>query len=584
MRLCSEEAYATKDIFDEDPSGCRGKLIFLKCFAFAAVLTCASGGLGFGIGLRWRLPMGLLSSSHMKLLVDGSVQDLQIRDLDPVSLAGVPMRQSSVPLWRVPYADFHGAKEHNLGVGMLYYSIAYVVKPKTAVVLGSGAGFVPALVRRGQIASGNPSGKTYLIDLGFGMGAMPRLVHDRRSDFRQAFPEIVVLTMKSNPDGAWALREREEKIDYLHIDADHTYKGGRSDLEAFLPLLAPGAVVTMHDTNLAPPVVDFGIHQLVHELRGDPCWDLVNFASLLPPGKDYGKDQFGAGTAIVKYLCGESAAVSHTPSNAAALATSCPNSRKILPDCQKCVPGLRGLQCEVVSRATNNMREALTLGLQKESHVVLETSSVLGLKLPGSFIPPVVAGWAHVGTSLDYMASADYIEDQRFVASWLQKSQPRRILDLGAKTQPMEHILRFSAHWCPELLITVDPATDGSMQKLACSQIGSMSSVSLVHVPATVDEALDFRELAHIHFDAIVCLGCGAPWGPTPQRLEAFKRPYKLFLGEGPGAKGASAFADLPTASGSRIVSRRYGFGSSGLDPDSEHRVRVIEYQYPSQF
>ncbi len=36
-------------------------------------------------------------------------------------------------------------------------------------------------------------------------------------------------------------------IDLLLVDADHTYEGVRSDLEAWLPLVRPGAPVWMHD-------------------------------------------------------------------------------------------------------------------------------------------------------------------------------------------------------------------------------------------------------------------------------------------------------------------------------------------------
>jgi hypothetical protein len=235
------------------------------------------------------------------------------------------------------------------------------------------------------------------------------------------------------------------------------------------------------------------------------------------------------------------------------------------------------------------MREALALGTDKKtSGFALEMEAVSGLKLPSSLVPPIIAGGQHVAAALQYMESADYIQDRHFVASWLQKSRPRRILDLGGKSQPLEQILLLSADWCPELILTLDFAADGRMQKLPCAQSGISDSVSVVHVPATVEEALEHVEMKRIHFDAIVCLGCGAPWwgaGSPRQALEAFKRPYKLFVGfAGSGSKDASVFADLPTASGARIITERYSAGSAGLSHDTERRLQVIEYQFPSQF
>src|SRR5690606_38473420 len=39
------------------------------------------------------------------------------------------------------------------------------------------------------------------------------------------------------------------KIDYLHIDADHSAKGSWQDFVDYLPLMAPNGIITFHDTN-----------------------------------------------------------------------------------------------------------------------------------------------------------------------------------------------------------------------------------------------------------------------------------------------------------------------------------------------
>ncbi|HRI57993.1 MAG TPA: hypothetical protein PK170_12970, partial [Anaerolineae bacterium] len=48
------------------------------------------------------------------------------------------------------WAESHGADGGYLGMGLLYYTLTYLLKARVAVCLGSGGGFVPRLMRQAQ--------------------------------------------------------------------------------------------------------------------------------------------------------------------------------------------------------------------------------------------------------------------------------------------------------------------------------------------------------------------------------------------------------------------------------------------------
>lgn len=65
--------------------------------------------------------------------------------------------------------------------------------------------------------------------------------------------------------------------DVVYIDADHTYESAVADWEQYSPLVAPGGVVVLHDSQGYPGREDFGVGQLVAELRKDrPVMELVS--------------------------------------------------------------------------------------------------------------------------------------------------------------------------------------------------------------------------------------------------------------------------------------------------------------------
>jgi hypothetical protein len=50
-----------------------------------------------------------------------------------------------------------------------------------------------------------------------------------------------------------AAEGKEWQIDYLHIDADYSHEGRLADFHDYAPLVAPGGLITVHDTDGALP-------------------------------------------------------------------------------------------------------------------------------------------------------------------------------------------------------------------------------------------------------------------------------------------------------------------------------------------
>jgi len=151
-----------------------------------------------------------------------------------------------------PWAGGHGviAQRGFLGSALLYFSLVYMLPAKTAVVLGSGSGFVPRVVRQAQREVLDEeffkTSRCLLVDACKGAGKGD--YHDDPSHFfRASYPEIDVWKMTTD-DAAVKLKEEGASIDYLHIDADHTFEQSLKDFENYLPLMAPEFVITLHDT------------------------------------------------------------------------------------------------------------------------------------------------------------------------------------------------------------------------------------------------------------------------------------------------------------------------------------------------
>lgn len=214
------------------------------------------------------------------------------------------------------WASSHGVIEEKgyLGTSLLYFTLCYMLPAKVAVVIGSGSGYVPRLVRQAQREVQDEAfqkiSRCILIDAdsndkGFGS---PDYHDDPAHFFRTAYPEIEIWKMTS--DQAFdRLEEEGVRIDFLHIDGDHTYAQSFMDFEQYIKCMSEDFIITMHDTALfAADMQDGCVPRTIAHLRNEmqvggkyEYLEMINFNDRHHKRNNHFKDEMiCCGTAVIK--------------------------------------------------------------------------------------------------------------------------------------------------------------------------------------------------------------------------------------------------------------------------------------------
>ena len=200
----------------------------------------------------------------------------------------------------VKYRWTHGATDLHMGDGMLVYSFIQFIRAKVCVCIGSGGGFIPRLMTQARmdlhsqnIFEGNNQpewgdiGTTIIVDAANGIGGFTDWTEEN-SFLRQHFSPQVILETSEKAFYDYFVRQ-DIKIDYLHIDGDHSYEGVKKDFELYSSIMSENGIITIHDTdqnyhdtfvvteNSKENFIPFdGPCKFIKELEDDKKWNLVN--------------------------------------------------------------------------------------------------------------------------------------------------------------------------------------------------------------------------------------------------------------------------------------------------------------------
>ena len=200
----------------------------------------------------------------------------------------------------VKYRWSHGATDLHLGDGLMIYSLIQFIRAKICVCIGSGGGFIPRLMTQSRkdlweqkIFEGNNStewgdiGTTIIVDAANSIGGYTDWTEEN-SFLRQHFSPQVILETSERAFYDYFIRQ-DIKIDYLHIDGDHSYEGVKKDFELYSTIMSENGIITIHDTdqkyhdtfivteNAKQDFTSFdGPAKYIKDLEKNTEWNLVN--------------------------------------------------------------------------------------------------------------------------------------------------------------------------------------------------------------------------------------------------------------------------------------------------------------------
>ena len=190
----------------------------------------------------------------------------------------------------VSYRWTHGANDSYLGSGIFYYAIPYFLKARVCVCLGSGGGYVPRLMvdcvwelNETNMYGEDKMGEVYVVDATNSVnGEVDWSGED--SFLREKFNPKFINTTTEDAFYNFFVK-RDVKIDYLHIDAGHTYEDCKLDFDLYSTIMNENGIISIHDSDKRywedfetyegePHDVVSGPPKFIEEIEDD--WQLFN--------------------------------------------------------------------------------------------------------------------------------------------------------------------------------------------------------------------------------------------------------------------------------------------------------------------
>ena len=183
----------------------------------------------------------------------------------------------------------------------------------------------------------------------------------------------------------------------------------------------------------------------------------------------------------------------------------CSDPKKLMPLCERCIPGLTMKQnasaCELSSETQELRRTLVHTAASMGTDDLCNVRKNLGIET--------------------------IFKHHQLAGKYLDKIRPNRILDIGPYNKPIQSFMEY----CPDTVFMIEPcgelAHDGytpySSKEISCN---NNSKNSIQHVlPMSIKSFI--KENPHMqHFTAVVCMECDVTW----RELMTMPRPLHLIL------------------------------------------------------
>jgi hypothetical protein len=277
---------------------------------------------------------------------------------------------------------------------------------------------------------------------------------DPSSFFRRAFGDVEIIPMTTQQAATTVFAQSQLMVDYLHIDADHSFSSCLTDFYAYRPFLRRGSFVTFHDTNFPAA----GVRHVIDYLRKRRDLEIVDLK------------EWGAGTALVNIVADEND--THEKGD----------SYSQLP-----MPRIHALRKPITEQQSTNDRESVTL-----NSAALSSRNILAARLVRqcatvvefSSAYPTVASFLD-GPHTNVIVIGQHVEPKR-VGSL--RDMPCDVQQLCGRLQDIDWIVDDGAN-CGVVLLNLELSEMDDADYAILRELFKAATVVVIELAATAPRA-----------------------------------------------------------------------------------------------
>ncbi|CAN5267039.1 hypothetical protein BH10PAT2_BH10PAT2_1630 [soil metagenome] len=163
----------------------------------------------------------------------------------------------------------------DMGYGWIHYGFIKAIKPRRILCIGSGYGFIPAVLA--QACKENGVGHVDFVDAGYGLNYRAGYTWTgfwKTPEGKSVFDRFGLkrwITLYNQTTSQFAKSHSKMSWDYIYIDGDHLYAGVKFDYTTFFKQLTADGFLGLHDISITDENFmaegEYGVAKLWSEIK-----------------------------------------------------------------------------------------------------------------------------------------------------------------------------------------------------------------------------------------------------------------------------------------------------------------------------